>query len=160
MEITSEELVRQEQNERVLRIKADGVRIQEKDIEDQLKNIESENMKSTIIIGFIGAMASLIPNSKDITFSLKITLFVLFLLPLVITLYNIFSKRVFSHRDIDDCFVNRTTDIEAYFNSCHLALKKNYKSISDLLLKKRILTGSAYIATTTLVMTILLIKLF
>lgn len=157
---TGKDAAKHDQNENVLRIKADAVRIQEKDVDDQLKNIEGENVKSTIIIGLIGAMATLVPNSENITLSMKIVLMVVFLLPLLIALYNIFSKRVFSHRDVDDCFVNRTDKFEAYLNSCHLTLKKNYRSISDLLIKKRLLTGLTYIATIVLVLTILFIKLF
>ena len=147
-------------NENVLKIKVDCIRIQEKDLEDQVKNIEHENTKSAIIVGFIGAMSAIIPDGKSLSLYPKTIIVVSFLLTVWLALYNIFSKSVSSHRNIDGCFVDRTNQYEAYLNSCHLTLRKNYQSVSDLLKRKICLTWLAYISATVGVATILVIKLF
>lgn len=141
-----------------IRIKEDCVRMQENDVASQLKNVEAENVKATVVIGIVGAMASLIPASQmdDL---LKAILVVAFLLPLGISLYNITSKEVYSHMGVDDAFVNPSHNYEGYLNACHMALNRNYTSISKLLTIKRILTGMSYLATIFLVIVTLFIKL-
>lgn len=57
-----------------------------------------------------------------------------------ISLYNIFSKPVLSHRKLHPYFVNRTDQYELFLNESHMTLCENYQNISDLLKKKVLLT--------------------
>jgi len=48
-----DEILKTEQNNKVIKVKENCIKIQENDIKDQLGNIDKENTKSSIVIGFI-----------------------------------------------------------------------------------------------------------
>ena len=148
-------------NEKVLKIKNECISIQKNDLSDQVKNIENENNKSWLIIWFVWALIAIIWwDIEKIDYINKIILFVLFCIPMIVSLYNLSSKKVKSHINIYSYFVNRTNQYESFINDIHMRLKENYDDSTRLLLKKAWLTKIAYFFTILLLMFILKIKLF
>ncbi len=149
------------QRESIEKIKRKCLLIQEVNLADQIKNIENENNKSWLIIGFIGALIAIISaNIWDISNIEKITLIILFVTPMWLSLYNVSSKKVKSHIWINSYFVNRPDQYEGFLNDIHMRLNDNYIDISRLLDQKVWLTNLAYFFTILLLVFILFIKLF
>jgi hypothetical protein len=137
------------------------LKIQERDIFDQVKNIDSENTKSQIIIWFVWTIIAFWLRDLDINNNcLKISIFILALMPIIISLLNIWSKNVWYHLKVDTFFVNKHKDYEKYLQDIHLANRTIYENVSKLLEKKAFFTKLGYIFTIILFIVILLIKLY
>lgn len=150
-------------NENIIKVKEESLRIQERDIYDQVKNIDNENTKSWIIIWFVWTIIAFwFSNLWEIDICLKIWLFISWILPITIALLNIWSKTVWYHISVNDFFVKKEeySNYEKYLNDLHLTYLKTYKNVSNLLNKKANLTKISYVFTTILFIFILLIKLF
>jgi len=143
------------------KIKESCIKIQENNLSDQIKNLENENTKSSFIIWFIGAIIALVSNDLEkIEDWKKAILLILFIAPILISLYNIASKKVLSHISIKWYFVNRTDKTENFLNDIHMRLEENYNNVTQLLNLKSFLTKLAYSFTILLLIFILFIKLF
>lgn len=143
-----------------LKIKEDCLRIQEKDISDQVKNIDNENNKSWLIIWFVSAMITLWLTDLDLNLYYWICLFIFWLSPIIISLVNIWSKSVWYHININNYFVNNNDNYEQYLKDMHLTYQGTYYNVSKLLEKKAFLTKLSYIFTIIFIIYVLFIKLF
>lgn len=145
----------------ILKIKEECLKIQEKDISDQVKNIDNENNKSWIIIWFVWTIITFwLQDFNNKGFCLLIIFFTLSIIPILLALMNIWSKSVWYHLNINTFFINESNDYKKYLNDMHLAYQNTYKNVSDLLVKKALLTKLSYIFTIILLIFILFIKLF
>ena len=148
-------------DEKIYLIKEKSIEIQKENLSDQVKNLENENTKSSLIIWFIGTIVALLWEGLWTLWDIeKIFLFLFFIIPMVLSLYNISSKKVKSHIWIDTVFVNRSDEYEAFLNNLHLSLRGNYEDVTKKLENKVNLTKIVYGFTIGLLIYILILKIF
>ena len=144
-----------------IKIKEKCIEIQERDILDQIKNIDNENNKSWIIIWFVSTIIAFVLRDLNIDNNIiLIIFFIISILPIITALLNIRSKSVWYHTNINCFFVKNKKSYEECLNDIHLTYQETYKNISNLLFKKAFLTKLSYIFTILLLTFILYIKLF
>ena len=93
-----------EENDNI-KIREDALKIKEKDIEDTLKSIHSENTKTSFALAFesllvVQSFEFLTQNSLWITIPYRVIISI----SLLIAFYNLFAKKVYIHTNIDDIF--------------------------------------------------------
>ena len=148
-------------DENVIKMKEKSIEIQKENLFDQVKNLENENTKSSLIIWFIGTIIALLWEGLWILWDIeKVFLFLFFIIPMGLSLYNISSKKVKSHIWIDSVFVNRSNEYESFLNNLHLSLRENYEDVTKKLENKVNLTKIVYGFTITLLIYILILKIF
>ncbi|MCR4423046.1 MAG: hypothetical protein WHU95_01625 [candidate division WOR-3 bacterium] len=131
----------------LIKIKEDAIKIQEADIADTIKSIESENTKSSFVLGFAAVLFGIvfdkigkIPNEVALTFLL------LLLLSVSLAFWNISAKKIKIHTNVDEVFVkNKPDDWKEYLNCRHLRLREIYSEANKLLYQKASLTRLAFI---------------
>jgi len=125
-------------NQDLIKIKEDAIKIQINDLQDTIKSIENENIKSSFILGFAGILFSLVFDKID-TLSLwqAIVYIILLLGSIGIAFWNITAKKVDIHINVDEIFVNNEPkNWERYLNFKHLRLRENYQNAKNLLYQK------------------------
>jgi len=132
----------------------------EKDLDDQVKNLESENNKSKIVIWFVWTIIlfTIQHFRSDLGICYKVVFFVLAILSLSIPLYNIYSKSVSYHLGLDKFFNSDDMTYEKYLNELYILKKQAYYNVTELLKKKVILTKISYVLAIILLLYIMYIS--
>lgn len=150
-----------EQNERIIKndiikIYEDCIKIQQHDVDDNLKSIDNENTKSYYVFIIAGVIINYLLSLSQIRENVLILLaLILITLSIVISLYNILSKKVYSQINIDEIFVlDNYSDWKGYLKHKHLTLRTNYDSTKRLLSIKSYIN---YISYGLLVLSLILI---
>lgn len=130
----------------LIKIKEDAVKIQEADLLDTIKSIESENTKSSFVLIFASALIALLKDFDKLPLWANIIFLVLTIGSIAIALYNISAKKVSVHANVDEIFVKNTpTQWEEHLNNKHLFLRNSYQEAKNLLYKKACLTRTSFI---------------
>ena len=133
-------------NEDLIKIKEDAIKIQIHDLDDTIKSIENENVKSSFVLGFSGVMLGIVFNGLDKLLLWQAIVFLLLLISsIIISLYNISAKKIKIHTNVDEIFVNnQPKEWEMYLNYKHLHLRNSYGEAKKLLYKKSNLTRISF----------------
>ena len=131
----------------LIKIKEDAIRIQEKDLEDTVRSIADETHKSSLIIGFIGAVFILsFGYLDDIPLPYIAAFILLLLLAACFALWNMAPKKTIIHTNVDEVFVKGKPDKrEEYLGYRHLSLRASYGNAKTLLYRKASCTKWALI---------------
>lgn len=129
-----------------IKIQEDAVKIQEADLQDTVKSIEAENTKSSFVLIFTSALVVLIKDFDNFPLWVN-TLFLVFTISsILIAFYNISSKKIHTHSNVDEIFVKNTpTQWEEHLRNKHLFLRDAYQEAKAVLYKKAFLTKVAFI---------------
>jgi hypothetical protein len=146
----------------LIKIKEDAIKIQIHDLDDTIKSIENENIKSSFVLGFSGVLFGIAFNQLDKLPLLPAIIFVLLLSSaVVISLFNISAKKVKIHINVDEVFVNNNpNDWETYLNYKHLRYREIYENAKNLLYQKANLTRLSFILLILSSLSLTIIKLF
>lgn len=130
----------------ILKIYEDCIKIQQHDIDDNLKSIDNENTKSHYVFIIAGVIINYLLSSNQICENVLILLaLILTYLSIVISLYNILPKKVYNQINVDKIFVfENYTDWKNHLRNKHLTLNKNYSSTKRLLSIKAIVNYISY----------------
>ena len=125
-------------NEDLIKIKEDAIKIQIHDLDDTIKSIENENVKSSFVLGFSSVLFGIAFSQIDKILLWQAILFILTLmLSITISLWNITAKKINIHTNVDEIFVNNEPkEWEKYLNYKHLRLRESYADAKKLLYKK------------------------
>ena len=137
-------------DEALTKIKEDAVKMQEADIADTVKAIESEHLKSSLVIGFAATILGVTLDKLESIPLTGLTIFILLVLASIGTaLYNLSAKKIKLHSNVDKFFDDsnpaQTKEWEVYLKFKHDHLKENYKDAKDLLYDKAKLTRYSFI---------------
>ena len=149
-------------NQDLIKIKEDAIKIQINDLQDTIKSIENENIKSSFILGFAGILFSLVFDKID-TLSLwqAIVYIILLLGSIGIAFWNITAKKVDIHINVDEIFVNNEPkNWERYLNFKHLRLRENYQNAKNLLYQKANYTRLSFVLLILSAFFLTIIRLF
>ncbi|XOB40570.1 MAG: hypothetical protein ACKKMR_00980 [Candidatus Nealsonbacteria bacterium] len=149
-------------NEELIKIKEDAVKIQISDLQDTVKSIENENIKSSFILGFAGILFGLVFNKVDILPLWQAIVFIILLLSSIkLAFWNITAKKVNIHINVDEIFVNNEPrKWEKYLNFKHLRLRKNYRNAKNLLYQKANYTRLSFVLLILSAFFLAIIQLF
>ncbi len=145
-----------------IKIREDALKIQEKDIEDTIQSIDNENIKTSFAIAFESLLiVQVIDFIKDKPLIIKILFFAPLLLSIGTAFWNIFSRKVPIHTNVDEAFVRKESynNWSDYLDKKHLRLNDIYKSAQELLKTKSFLTKSTF-GLLSISLLILIIGLF
>lgn len=149
-------------NDELIKIKEDSIKIQEHDLEDTVKSIENENSKSSFVLGFAGILFALIFNQVDKILLWQAIVFVsLLICSIGFALWNITAKKVSIHTEVDQIFVNNEPkEWEKYLNYKHLRLNDSYDSAKNLLYQKCNYTRISFVLLILSSLFLVLIKIW
>ena len=117
----------------LIKIKEDSIKLQEIDILDVLKSINNENIKSFFILIFILILIAAIDNFNNLPIAINILFFILTIGSVIFALYNILSKKINIHTNVDDIFIkNFPTQWEEHLQNKHLFLNDSYKEVKKI----------------------------
>lgn len=145
-------------NDDLIKIKEDAIKIQEADIADTIKSVENENLKSSFVLGFATVLFGIVFDKMD---KIKKEIAVLFLLlilsSVIIALWNISAKKIKIHTNVDEIFVkNKPDDWKEHLNNRYLRLGEIYTEANKLLYQKASSTRWAFIL---LILSVLLLSI-
>lgn len=131
----------------LIKIKEDAIKIQEADIADTIKSIENENTKSSFVLGFAAVLFGIVFDKIDKIQKCVALISVMTLLSAVgLALWNISAKKIKIHTNVDEIFVKNKPDAwEEHLNNRHLRLREIYNEAHKLLYQKALLTRLAFI---------------
>jgi len=133
------------ENNELIKIKEDAIKIKEHDLDDTIKSIENENIKSSFVLGFSGILFGIVFGQMNKILIQEAIIFTL-LLSIIISLWNITAKKVETHTNVDEIFINnRPREWEEYLNYKYLRLNDNYKNAKKLLYQKSDYTKASFI---------------
>lgn len=149
------------ENNELIKIKEDAIKIQEHDLEDTVKSIESENIKSSFVLGVAGVLLGLVFGQIDkILVWEKIVFILLLFSSVIVSLWNITAKKVNIHTNVDEIFVNNNPkEWERYLNNKHLRLRDSYNNAKNLLYQKANYTRISYILLILSALFLVIIKI-
>jgi len=135
-----------DENNDLIKIKEDAIKIQEADVLDTVRSIEGENTKSSFVLGFAAVLFGIALNIMDkIPREVSFTFLILLFGSVVAAFWNIAAKKVRIHTNVDELFVhNRPMQWEEHLNNKHLRLRGSYNEAKELLCKKANLTRWAF----------------
>ena len=144
------------------KIKEDAIRIQENDLKDTISSIENEATKSSFVIGFAGVLFAIVFATLDqISLPYAVVFTLLLLLSISLAFWNITSKKIFIHTNVDDIFVNSShNEWGKYLDSKHLHLRKSYNNAKDLLYRKTAKTKWSFCFLILASLLLVFIKIF
>lgn len=132
-----------------IKIREDALKIKEKDIEDTLKSIDSENTKTSFALAFesllvVQSLNFLTKNSLCIIIPYAIAI----LVAIIIALWNLVAKKVYIHTNVDDIFCrkDRYNDWNTYLDQKYERFKQTYTEAKRLLNAKANLTIATFIS--------------
>ena len=139
------ETPRQDKSE-LIKIREDAIKIQQHDLDDTIKSIENENIKSSYALGFSGVLFGIVfTRLAEIPLWEAIVFLVLLVLCIVVSLWNMAAKKIKIHLDVDEFFrENTTTKWEDYLYRKHLGLLESYNDAKKLLYKKAMATKISF----------------
>ncbi len=142
----------------LIKIKEDAIKIQEADITDTIKSIENENLKSSFVLGFAAVLFGIVFDKMDkIQKEIAVLFLLLILSSVIIALWNISAKKIKIHTNVDEIFVkNKPDDWKEHLNNRHLRLREIYNEANKLLYQKASLTRWAF---TLLILSVLLLSI-
>ena len=145
----------------ILKIKENAIKMQRDDLMDTIKSIEAEAKKSSFALVFASSIlvfANRLANGVE--FCIYIIFVILLLSSIVVAFYNISSKKVKIHADVDEIFVKKLPkQWESHLDNKHLFLRKAYQDAKMLLYKKAILTKVSYFLIILATLIILIYKI-
>ncbi|MCD6429394.1 hypothetical protein J7L09_01730 [bacterium] len=149
-------------NQDLIKIKEDAIKIQINDLQDTIKSIENENIKSSFILGFAGILFSLVFDKVDILSLWQAIVYIILLLGSIgIAFWNITAKKVNIHINVDEIFVNNEPkNWERYLNFKHLRLRENYQNAKNLLYQKANYTRLSFVLLILSAFFLRIIRLF
>ncbi len=149
-------------NQDLIKIKEDAIKIQINDLQDTIKSIENENIKSSFILGFAGILFSLVFDNIEILSLWQAIVYIILLLGSIgIAFWNITAKKVDIHINVDEIFVNNEPkNWERYLNFKHLRLRENYQNAKDLLYQKANYTRLSFVLLILSVLFLTIIRVF
>ena len=149
-------------NQDLIKIKEDAIKIQINDLQDTIKSIENENIKSSFILGFAGILFSLIFDKVDILSLWQAIVYIILLLGSIgIAFWNITAKKVNIHINVDEIFVNNEPkNWGRYLNFKHLRLRENYQNAKNLLYQKANYTRLSFVLLILSAFFLTIIRLF
>lgn len=131
-----------------LKIREDALKIKEKDLDDTLKSIDSENTKTSFALAFesllvIQSFEFLVKKPLWMTIPYAAIIF----FAIVLALYNLFAKKVVIHTNVDDVFIrkNENNNWDSYIDRKYERINDAYKNAKDLLNTKASLTKLTFI---------------
>ncbi|MFA5169207.1 MAG: hypothetical protein WC420_00470 [Candidatus Paceibacterota bacterium] len=128
------------------KIKEDAIKIQEADLLDTIKSIESENTKSSFVLIFASALMALLKDFDKLPAWVNVLFFILIVGSIAAAFYNISAKKVSVHANVDEIFVkNIPTQWEEHLQNKHLFLRNSYHEAKNLLYKKANLTRVSFV---------------
>lgn len=144
---TNSNFINDKKNNDLVKVKEDAINIQIMDLQDTIKSIENENQKSQVVLGLAGVLFSILLNQfQGLQFCQKIIFLIPLIISIIISLFNIKSKKVKIHTQVNSIFVNgQPNDWETYLNNKHLHLNELYTNAKKLLYQKANCTKIAYI---------------
>ena len=148
-------------NEELIKVKEDAIKIQVIDLQDTVKSIDNENIKSSFVLGFASVLFGLILNQIN-TFQLwqSIIFIILLILSVGMAFWNISAKKVNIHINVDEIFVkNQPKDWEIYLNDKYLRLRENYQNAKDLLYQKANYTRISFVLLVVSILFLVLVKI-
>ncbi|MBU4142826.1 hypothetical protein KJ590_02380, partial [Patescibacteria group bacterium] len=120
--------------------------IQETDLLDTIKSIETENTKSSLALIFASALIALLKDFGKLPLWVNIVFLVLAIGSIIVALYNISAKKVSVHANVDEIFVkNIPTQWEEHLQNKHLFLRNSYQEAKNLLYTKANLTRISFV---------------
>lgn len=149
-------------NNDLIKIKEDAIKIQEADITDTIKSIENENTKSSFVLGFAAVLFGIVFDKIDqIQKEVALVFLLLLSLSVVLALWNISAKKIKIHTNVDEIFVkNKPEDWKEHLNNRHLRLREIYSAANKLLSQKASLTRWAFILLILSVLLLLTARIF
>jgi hypothetical protein len=130
----------------LIKIKEDAIKIQEADLLDSIKSIESENIKSSFVLIFASTLIVMVKDFDRLPQWANIVFLVLAIGSIIIAFYNIAAKKVNVHANVDEIFVKSVpTQWVDYLANKHLFLRNSYQEAKNLLYKKATLTKISFI---------------
>lgn len=148
-------------NEELIKVKEDAIKIQVSDLQDTVKSIDNENIKSSFVLGFASVLFGLILNQIN-TFQLcqSIIFIILLILSVGMAFWNISAKKVNIHINVDEIFVNNEPKVwEKYLNYKHSRLRKSYESAKILLYHKANYTRISFVLLVVSILFLVLVKI-
>lgn len=133
-------------NNDLIKIKEDAIKIQEQDLRDTITSIDNETTKSSLVIGFAGILFGIAFGQID-NFPLFHTIIFISLLlaSIAFAFWNMISKKITIHTNVDSIFVNkRPQEWEEYLNYRHLHLRDTYNNAKNLLYQKATFTKISF----------------
>jgi len=142
----------------LIKIKEDAIKIQEDDIADIIKSIESENTKSSFVLGFVAVLFGIVFDKMGkISKEVALAFLLLLLFSVIVALFNISAKKIKIHTNVDEIFVkNEPNGWKDHINNRHLRLREIYSETNKLLYQKALLTRWAFIL---LILSVLLLSI-
>ncbi len=149
-------------NQDLIKIKEDAIKIQINDLQDTIKSIENENIKSSFILGFAGILFSLVFDKVDILSLWQAIVYIILLLGSIgIAFWNITAKKVNIHINVDEIFVNNEPkNWERYLERKHLLLRQTYQNAKNLLYQKANYTRLSFVLLILSAFFLTIIQLF
>ncbi|MCM8817105.1 MAG: hypothetical protein NC913_06315 [Candidatus Omnitrophica bacterium] len=98
-------------NDNLIKIKEDAIKIQEADIADAIRSIENENTKSSFVLGFAAVLFGIVFDKMDkIQQEIMLVFLLLVVLSVIFALWNISAKKIKIHTNVDEIFVKNKPD--------------------------------------------------
>lgn len=98
-------------NDNLIKIKEDAIKIQEADIADTIRSIENENTKSSFVLGFAAVLFGIVFDKMDkIQQEIMLVFLLLVVLSVIFALWNISAKKIKIHTNVDEIFVKNKPD--------------------------------------------------
>ena len=130
----------------LVKIKEDAVKIQESDLADTVKSIDSESQKSYFALVFAGVLMALVRDFDNVPKGFACAFIFILFVAAGIAFYNISSKKVAIHADVSEIFIrNSPTQWIDHIINKHVFLNGAYRNASNLLDKKSLLTKWSFL---------------
>ena len=144
------------------KIKEDAIRIQENDLKDTVSSIDNEATKSSFVIGFAGVLFAIVFATLDqISLPYAVVFASLLLLSISLAFWNITSKKIFIHTNVDELFRDKgSIEWGEYLDRKHLHLKESCTNAKDLLYRKATTTKHSIFFLILAYLLLAIIKLF
>lgn len=145
-----------QKEEDIIKIKENIIRIQERDIFDQVKNVNNENTKTWYILAFLGILVWLNDfQIEDKCF--QILYMILIISTLSITFINLITIKVYYHLKLQN---NKYNNYLIFLDKLYELNQQSYNNISNIIKLKAILNSINIILIIILIIFILIIKTY